>query len=310
MFALKRSNSSTALTAEINDAIQWIDGDVLDIASLEDSMQGMDYVFHSAAVVSFNPRHYDEMMEINVQGTANVAEIARLNEVKKLIHVSSIAALGRREKLDHIDEETEWQSSSWNTKYAVSKQLSEMEVWRASAEGLKIAIVNPSVILGSAFWEKGTGRFFKIVWNGLRLYPTGSTGFVDVRDVVEAMVRLMESDVKEERIVLNGENLPYKFIFDRIADQIGKPRAKIKVTKFLREVAWRVDSLLNIIFGKAPRVTRETARNSSRNVTFGNQKSKDLLDMEYRPIEKTIDEMAVQFLEASKKNFKPVYMDF
>lgn len=299
-----------ALTDGINQDIHWLEGDVLNLSFLEDSMKGMDYVFHAAAVVSFNPRHYDEMMEINVNGTANVAEIARIHGVKKFIHVSSIAALGRREKLDHIDEETEWQNSSWNTKYAVSKQLSEMEVWRAAAEGLKMAIVNPSVILGSAFWNKGTGRFFKIVWNGLRLYPTGSTGFVDVRDVAEAMLKLMETDVLEERIVLNGENLPYKFVFDRIADKLGKPRAKIKVTKLLREAAWRIDAILNTLFGKAPRVTKETARNSSRNVTYGNQKSKHLLGMEYRSVEKTIDEMAEQFLEASKQDFHPSYLEF
>ncbi len=310
IYALKRETSDLSLTKEVNDKINWIEGDVLDVPSLEDAMKGMDFVFHCAALVSFNPKTYDAMMEVNVQGTANVVDIANLNNVKKFLHVSSIAALGRREKLFYIDEKTEWQKSSWNTKYAISKHQSEMEVWRAAAEGLNMAIVNPSVIMGSAFWTKGTGRFFKIVWDGLKLYPTGSTGFVDVRDVVHGMLKLMKSDILNERIVLNAENIPYKKIFDSIAEKIGKPKATIKVTKLLRETAWRVDAVLNIFFGKTPRVTKETARNSSRDVEYGKLKSIELLGLAYRPIEQTLEEMAPQFLEATKNNFKTNYLNF
>lgn len=308
--SLKREQSNMDLVKEVEDKIDWFVGDLLEIDVLAEGMEDAQIVIHCAAMVSFDPKEKSKMEQVNIEGTANMVNIALDCEVQKFVHVSSIAALGRREELAEIDEKTEWQNSDWNTAYAVTKYHSEMEVWRGGAEGLNIAIINPSVIIGSAYWKKGTGRFFNIVWNGLKFFPTGSTGFVDVRDVAEALLSLAESDISNERIILNGENLPYKHIFDSIADLIDKPRPSIKVNALIREGSWRVDHLLNILFSKKPRVTKETARNSSRDVRYINDKSVKLLDLEYRSIDRCLKQMAKQFNEVKTNGMQPRYLEF
>ena len=308
--SLKRENSNLQLVKEIADQIDWLVGDLLEIDVLAEGMQDAQVVFHCAAMVSFDPKEKSSMERVNIEGTANMVNIALDSNVEKFIHVSSIAALGRREELSTIDEKTEWQNSEWNTTYAVAKYEAEMEVWRGAAEGLNVAVINPSVILGSAYWKKGTGRFFNIVWNGLKFFPTGSTGFVDVRDVAEALLTLAESDISNERIILNGENLPYKHIFDSIALLIEKPKPSIKVNTLIREASWRFDHVLNVLFSKKPRVTKETARNSSRDVRYLNDKSKNLLGIKYRSIDQCLKQMANQFNEVKNNGMDPRYLEF
>ena len=297
IFALHRASSDMSLVADLQDSVNWVQGDILDVMTLEQVMQDASQVYHCAAIVSFDPREYETMNQINIQGTANMVNMALQLDVDKFLHVSSIAALGRSEGVKRADESTEWQDSPWNTRYAISKYQSEMEVWRAANEGLQVAIVNPSVIMGSGFWHKGTGRFFKIVDEGLKFYPTGSTGFVCVEDVVEYMYALMESDIANERFLLNGENLPYRKVFNTIADHIKKSRPSIQVTPLLKAIAWRVEKLKSICFGTSPKVTKETAHNSSTDIQYSAQKSVDTFGIEYRSVLSEIETMAADFLE-------------
>lgn len=300
IFALHRESSDMSLVSDLKDKVNWVEGDVLDVMALEQVMQDASQVYHCAAIVSFDPREYKLMDQINIQGTANMVNMALQLEVDKFLHVSSIAALGRSEGVKQADESTEWQDSPWNTRYAISKYQSEMEVWRAAHEGLPVAIVNPSVIMGSGFWHKGTGRFFKIVDEGLKFYPTGSTGFVDVEDVAAYMYALMESDIINERFLLNGENLPYQKVFNTIADHIKKPRPSIKVTPLLKALAWRVEKMKSIFFGSSPKVTRETAHNSSTDIQYDAKKSQDTFGIEYQSVLQSIEAMSANFLESKK----------
>ena len=159
--AIKRPNSPMDLVEEIKDKIKWIEGDVLDIFSLEDALKGVQQLYHCAAVVSYSPKDFKQMMKVNVEGTANVVNLALEAGIKKMLYVSSIAALGKTEKTLWVDEQADWIPSKSNSQYSISKYLSEMEVWRGMAEGLRAAIVNPSVILGSGFWDAGTANFLK-----------------------------------------------------------------------------------------------------------------------------------------------------
>ncbi len=298
IFALHRSSSDMRLVKDLENKVNWVKGDVLDVMTLEQVMQDASQVYHCAAVVSFDPREYEMMDRINIQGTANMVNIALHLGIDKFLHVSSIAAIGRREELEKADENTEWQDSPWNTRYAISKYHSEMEVWRAANEGLPTAIVNPSVIFGNGFWNKGTGRFFKIVDQGLKFYPTGSTGFVNVKDVVKYMHALMESDIVNERFLLNGENLKYSYIFNSIADFINKPRPSIKVTPLLKSLAWRAEKAKSMLFGSSPKVTKETAHNSSTNIAYSNQKSLNTFDIPYSTIIECLEEMGEEYLQS------------
>ena len=300
---MKRTTSPMDLVAEVANRVTWVEGDVRDVPFLEDILRGyqIKQIFHCAAVVSFDARDREEMYDINATGTANIVNAALANDVEKLIHVSSIAAIGRVENQNTISENNKWQRSDLNTHYAISKYQAEQEVWRGIAEGLSAAIVNPSVILGAQFWEHGTGKLFQQVWTGLRFYTEGATGYVDVRDVVQFMEKLMASDIDNQRFILNGENWTYKKMFEDIARVLNKKPATIAVTPFLRQVAWRVEWLKSLITKKRPLITRETARTSATTFFFKNDKSLAAFsDFKYTPISVTIEETAKQFLESQK----------
>ncbi len=299
--ALKRKNSSMALVESIQDQIEWIEGDVLDQVSLEDAMQDVDQVFHCAAVVTFDPKQFAHMHRVNAEGTANIVNVALDFGIKKLVHISSIAALGRYKLVNFYDENTKWERSQFNSQYAISKYSAEQEVWRGIAEGLNAAIVNPSVIVGSGIWGSGTTTFFEQVWKGLRFYPSGTTGFVDVRDVAKFTIQLMESDVSAERFLLNSENWPYFQLFTEIAKAINKSAPSFKTNSFLNGAAWRGDWLLSKLIGKKRLITKEVALHVGRKYTYGNEKSKSLFDFKYTPIQQTLEETCRQFVQSKKE---------
>ncbi|MBI5914791.1 MAG: NAD-dependent epimerase/dehydratase family protein [Bacteroidetes bacterium] len=309
---MKRKGSSMALVKEVADAVEWVDADLLDLFSLEDAMQGVQQVYHCAAIVSFNEKENHNMLKINQEGTANVVNLALDFGIEKLVHVSSIAAIGRKPNDALIDERTAWQDASRNSPYGISKHLAEMEVWRGIAEGLNAAIVNPANVLGSGFWQgrTSTGQIFHNIWKGLRFWPRGASGFVDVRDVVRFMVLLMESNISGERFILSGENLPYKELFDEISASIRVKPPSISVSPFIREVAWRVAWLASKITGKPAFITKQTARSSACTFYYDNQKSLGAFPFQYMPISQTVKETGAQFLVSAKEGFRPAALPF
>lgn len=303
--ALRRPGSSLALVQDIADRVEWADADVTDLVALEDVFPGVTHVCHCAAMVSFHPRDALRMMKVNVEGTANLVNLALDHGVQKMIHVSSIASLGRTAERPNLDESSTWVQGKGNSQYAISKYLSEQEVWRGHAEGLPVAIVNPAVILGSGFWDIGSGRMFKQVYSGLKFWSVGRTGVVDVRDVAKFMLRLLESDITGERYILNAQNTLFRDLFFMVADALGVKRPFIKVTPFLAGLAWRVEWFKEKVTGAEPIVTRESARASVSSYLYSNSKSLALPGFSYRPLEQTVRETAEQFLEAAREGFGP-----
>lgn len=308
--AIRRSSSAMDLVQDVANRVEWAEADLTDIVALEDAFQGATHVMHCAAISSFHPRDAENLKRVNVDGTTNIVNLALEFGIQKLIHVSSIAAFGRSKERPLLDETSKWVQSKDNTRYAVSKYLSEQEVWRAHIEGLPIAIVNPAVILGSGFWDAGSPRFFTQVDQGLKFWPVGRSGFVDVRDVAQCMLLLLESDINGERYILNAQNLPYKELFSSIAHALGAQAPRIKVTSLLAEVAWRVEWLKENILGAEPVVTKESARSSVSSFYYDNKKSLMLPGFHYRPVEETIREIAGQFLEAKKEGMKAKVLPF
>lgn len=295
--ALHRRVSSHQLVADIEDRVEWVAGDVLDIFSLEKAMDGQAVVFHCAAIVSFDPKAAKAMHRVNVEGTANMVNTAlQQDDLPHFIYLSSIAALGRSKEGETIDETAKWERSPFNTRYAVSKFQGEMEVWRGQAEGLRIAVANPSIVLGPGDWTSGPPRFFQTVWDGIRFYPAGATGLVDVEDVARFLQLLMETETTGERYILNAEHYTYRRLLTEIAEALGKPPPTIKVGPVLRRLAWRLAWLQSKITGDPPFLTKETALNSSLTFYYDNSKSLRDFDFSYRPVAETIGWTAGRFL--------------
>ncbi len=307
--ALRRANSSMDLVQDVAGQVEWVEADVTDLPALEDAFKGVTHVCHCAAIVSFHPRDVRQMMLTNVSGTANIVNLSLDFGVQKLVHVSSIAAFGRAKERPNLDENAKWVESNGNSRYAISKHLSEQEVWRGHAEGLPVAIVNPSVVLGSGFWDIGPARMFKQVYQGLKFWSVGSTGVVDVRDVAQFMLLLLERDISGERYILNAQNIPFRDLFFGVADALGVKRPPFKVTPWLAEVAWRVEWLKEKLLGIEPVVTRESARASVSGFYYANAKSLAVPGFAYRPLEQTIRETAAQLLDAAGDGFRPRVLD-
>ena len=290
--------TEAAIPADLRDQVQWVACDVLDILGLDDAMQGVDYVFHCAAVVSFSAKDRRMMYNINVTGTANVIHAALTAGVKKMIHVSSIAALGRTEENIVITEKTTWQDSNLNSFYAQTKHLAELEVWRGIEEGLTAVIVNPSVIIGETDWNKGTGRFFKTMRKGLRYYPTGSNGFVSVHDVVQCMYLLMRSEVTNDVFILNGDNISYKQFFTIVTGTLGVPGPQFQLSPALVKLVRRVATMWSMLTLREPFLTRETATTVNHNYTYSNDKFIRQFNFSFEKAEVFIGRTAAHYARA------------
>lgn len=276
-----------------SEQCEWIQGDILDVISLTAALEGVDYVYHCAAIVSFAPGAAAKMIQSNVDGTANVVNACLVQKVKKLVFVSSVAALGRIRETEAIDESMHWTPETSNSVYGQSKYLAELEVWRAMEEGLPMAIVNPVIILGAGDWNNGSSGIFKSAYNEFPWYTNGMSGFVDVLDVVDAMQLLMESNVTGQRYVLSADNLHYRSLFNSIAAAFNKRPPNKKVTPLLANIVWRLEAIKGMITGKAPLLTKETAATAQAIVRFNNEKFlKAFPAFQYRKLEDTIIRVA------------------
>jgi dihydroflavonol-4-reductase len=286
----KRSKSVIPMLLVPYTQIEWVDADLLDVFALEDALQGVTQVYHCAAWVSLKQADKIPMIRTNVKGTANLVNLCLDRDIK-LVHVSSIAAIGQAKPGELITENHHLEISIENDGYAISKLESEMEVWRGIAEGLNAVIVNPSLIIGPNAGTLGSGQLFETVRKGLKFYTDGTSGFVDVEDVAKCMIALMESDITEERYIISAENWHYKDMTAAIANGFNiKPPATL-AKPWMMELAWRGAKLAGFITGGPPAIDKIAAQSAVQFRDFDNSKIKAAVGIEFKPISKSISEI-------------------
>lgn len=286
--ALYRNTQPTALPG-----VEWVQGDIMDIQRLEELLEGVQDVYHCAAIVSFQKGESKQLLRYNVEGTANVVNACIGKGIRKLVFVSSVAALGRLREGQVINETMQWSEATSNSVYGKSKFLAEMEVWRGMGEGLQVAVVNPVIILGEGDWHKSSSAIFKTVYNEFPWYTEGTTGFVDVKDVVKAMMLLMESDISGRRFILSGKVDTYRNVFSAIAKGMGRKPPHKPVTPFLAKLVWRLEAVKAMFTGKMPLVTKETTRTAMAKVSFDNSRSlKEIPGFSYTDFDESIGRIA------------------
>lgn len=285
------------ISSSIADKVEWVQGDILDVISLEEAMNGIDTVIHSAGYVSFIKKERKEMQQVNIDGTANVVNMALQKNIRRLVHISSVAALGRKASGDKVNEEKKWEESKVNTYYARSKYKAELEVWRAMSEGLNAVILNPSTILGYGDWNTSSCAIFKKVYEQFKWYTPGINGFVDVEDVARAAVLMMESDITEQRFIVNSDNWTFRKLQDSIADGLKKKHPSSEAGSFLLGLAWRIEKLKTLLNGKKPLLTKESARVARSKTYFENDKIlKALPGFSFTPLEQTIQKACEKYI--------------
>ncbi|MBL7691996.1 MAG: NAD-dependent epimerase/dehydratase family protein [Flavipsychrobacter sp.] len=277
--------------------VEWVQADLLDIFDVEAVMKDVTDVYHCAAIVSFDPAKREEMLHFNPESTANIVNQAVEQGIRKLVYVSSVAALGRSGHMNkEADEEQEWGESGYNSAYGISKYLAENEVWRGVGEGLCAAIVCPSLILGAGDWSSGSPQIMTVVNKEFPFYTGGVNGWVGVGDVVNAMVQLMASDIEGERFIVNEGNHAYREIFTMMANALGKKPPRMKATPLMTGIIWRANAIWSRITGANPVITQETASTAHSISLYNNSKLLQALKgFAYTPIDACIAEMAVAF---------------
>jgi dihydroflavonol-4-reductase len=284
---------------ELFEKVEWIQGDILDVLSLEEAMEGVDQVIHAAAIVSFQKVDRKKMYQVNVEGTANVVNIALEKNVKRLVYISSVAALGRTAHGGNVNEDSKWEDNKVNTHYARSKYKAELEVWRGSGEGLNTIILNPGTILGYGDWNSSSCAIFRNVYNEFKWYTPGINGFVDVDDVARATLLLMESNINDQRYIINGDNWHFKKLQDTIADNFRKNKPSKQTTLTLIALAWRMEKLKSFFNGHRPLLTRESARIAHSKTYFENAKLLAALEgFSFTPLQESIQKACEKYLAA------------
>jgi len=277
--------------------IEWIKSDLLNPDVLFDAFDGVEEVYHCAAMVSFNKKDKETLCKVNIEGTANVVNLCLEKGIKKLCHVSSTAAIGKASENIIRDEKCVWENDGTISHYSISKYFSEMEVWRGSEEGLDVVIVNPSIIIGAGDWTQSSSNLFLKIWKGLKYYSIGVNAFVDVRDVSQAMTQLMKSKIKNQRFLVVGENLTFQNVFNLIAEALNKSKPTVLVRPWMAKLIWRVEAVKNFLFGTDPLVTKEASNSALSEVYYSNEKIKKELNFKFYSIKDSINHTAKLFLK-------------
>jgi dihydroflavonol-4-reductase len=286
----KRAHSIIPLLLLPYPQIEWVDADMLDIFALEKALEGVAQVYHCAAWVSLKQADKNPMIRTNVTGTANLVNLC-LDRGIKLVHVSSIAAVGQAKPGELITENHHLEATTENDGYAISKLESEMEVWRGIAEGLNAVIVNPSLIIGANAGTIGSGQLFETIRKGLKFYTTGTAGFVDVEDVAKCMIALMNSDITEQRYIISAENRDYKQLTAEIAQGFNSKPPGTLAKPWMMELAWRGAAFMGFLTRKAPALDKITAQSASQVRDFDNSKIKEATGIEFKPVSRSIAEI-------------------
>ncbi|MEZ4855054.1 MAG: NAD-dependent epimerase/dehydratase family protein [Gelidibacter sp.] len=286
------------------NAIEWIEADINDVPTLAEAFNDVTYVYHCAAFVSFEPDKYHLLRKINIEGTANIVNLCVAHHIKKLCYVSSVAAIGHHQNAEElITEETHWNPEEDNSVYAITKYGAEIEVWRGTQEGVATVIVNPGVIIGPGFWKNGgSSSLIRQVYKGFPYFANGSTGYVDVWNVVSIMTKLMESDIKNERFILVSDNLTFKEFNKKVAKGLGVAPAKKEASKLILELGWRLDWLKHKLFGKRRKLSKQLAKTARTVTLYDASKLKNTLNFKFNAIDDSIKKTSNLFLKDLDKD--------
>lgn len=282
------------------NSIQWMEADLNDVYSLSAAFENITTVYHSAALISFDPADEKKLRKINIEGTANIANLCISSKIKKLCYISSISTLDLSPGEKEITENFTWFQEKNHSEYAISKHGAEIEVWRASQEGVPVVILNPGIIIGPGFWGSGSGLLFKRINSGLNYHFPKTTGFVGVQDVARAAFLAMESDIENEQYIVVSENLKFREVLEMTAESINKPVPKKALKPWMIKIAWFYQYLLSAVMGRKRELTRSHSKTLFEHTFYNNDKIKSDLNFKFVPVKEVIESTGKIFREEFK----------
>lgn len=295
----------TKNSKELFQKIKWVEIDLNDTLLLEQTLDGIETVYHCAGFVSFNKHHRKKLFEINEAGTKNLVNACLYKGIKAFCHVSSISTINNLDYTQTLNEDVFWKTSGKESDYAISKYGAEKEVWRAMAEGLNAVVVNPGVVISPGFWNQSSSKLFSVCYKGTLFYTTGTTAYVAATDVAKIMIMLVEQKKFNARFILSENNYSFKFILGAIHKNFNKPLPTIKASKLLLKIAQRLNGVTSFFTGKEPVVTKALINSAFNSQLYSGKALINALSYKYTPIEvelKNICEIYTQEMEQTKSS--------
>lgn len=292
-------------SGELFASIEWQEGDLLDILSLEEAMQYVERVLHAAALVSFDPRDNSELARVNVAGTRNVVNAALGMRISMLGYVSSTASIGRDNGNDLITEAVPWEQTRRTSPYATSKFRAEMEVERGRAEGLPTVIVNPCVVLGPGPAGRSSMTLVERIARGTRFHPPGSNAVVDARDVADTLIRLCEAGITHGRYLLVGENITYKDLFQRLAVAFGARVPHLVAAPWMLRTGSALEAARSLLTGSRALITPYTVDSALSERSYSTEALQKVLPTRFRSAQDSIEDVVRWVKESEGLNGPP-----
>lgn len=286
--SLRRAHSDLRLLGEFAEKVTWHEGDINDVVSLEEALKSSDLVIHAAGMVSFDPKDQKLLMDINSTGTSNLVNTMLELGIKKIIHVSSVAALGRNPEATILDENHKWIDSELNTPYAISKYSADLEIWRGVQEGLEAIVVHPSILLGKISDDRSSTRIYNYVLEENSFFPTGSVNYIDVRDAADQVWQLYDKSAWNQNFILNAESIPYRVFFEEMAKAFGKKAPAKPVKGWMLNMALFFNWFANKLGNTKNPLNKQTAMLSQLKVHMDNSKINNLISPNYRTLQETL----------------------
>lgn len=275
--------------------IIWEKADITDLPSLETVFKKITQIYHCAAYVTFDSSKFNLLKKVNIEGTANLVNLALSNNITSFCYVSSIATLNLNPGEKLYTEKSQWNPEANNSDYAISKFGGEMEVWRGIQEGLNAVIVNPGVIFGSGFFNTGSGEIFKKVANGIPFYTPGGTGYVSVTDCVQIMRQLMIQGHFNERFILVCKNNTHKSVINTIAEHLNVQSPKKEITKKWLTLISKFEYILNCISNYQPNIPLDIINSLYSISEYNNNKIVSLLNWNFEELETILQKTALDY---------------
>ncbi len=294
---LLRKSSKTSNIEDMD--VERVYGDVMDMNSVNEALKGCDTLYHTAGVASFRKEDYQKMEEINVKGTSNILNAALNAGIKKVVHTSSVAAIGVDSHRGIANEETEYSLDYLGVKYLDTKHRGEQIALELAKQGLPLVVVNPATVIGTGDIYLSSTAF--ILWFYKKKFPgymDGTLNMVDVEDVAEGHILAAEKGKVGERYILGNQNFTLLELFNLLEEVTGVPKPKMKIPYFMALISgYFVERILGMSFPNYSTMDLDSVKLSKLKWHFDCSKAKEELGYSPSDIKESIRKTVGWFKE-------------
>lgn len=283
-----------------------VEGNILDPVQLRKAMQGVDLVYHMAALVAITSDKYDLMYKVNVEGTRNVIEACREMGVRRLVYTSSIHALGRPDEGTTVDETVEFDQVNPAGAYDRTKAIASRLVQEAARNGLDAVIVLPTGVIGPNDFRRSEMGEMLLTWMEQKpsMSTDGAYDFVDVRDVAEGHILAASKGRSGEAYLLSGTQVTVRDYRRLVQEAAGIRSHEIRIPGWFVKLIAPVAEFFYKITSTRPRITKYAIETLQSNSCITCLKAETELGYRRRPLRETVAD-TVRWWRQNRKRIKP-----